>query len=136
VTTSHTRGTRWGERTLAQRRAAAEYARRVRPLVAVWADTLRDIIEESILNLAPDISRLLGLRRWLDQVEVPPDGEYAHAALIDALEQTLVACGAILTRQRRAMIDRARDDALISFNAFEIEIVYLAGVENSAPAPA
>src|SRR5262249_30055425 len=123
--------TRWGERTPAQRRAAATYLRRVRQLLAVWSDTLRDIIDGSTLNLAPDITRMLAVRRSLDQVEVPPDGEYAHAALINALEQTMHACGAILARQPRTIIDRARDDALISFNAFEIEVMYLAGAEGS-----
>jgi hypothetical protein len=110
--------------------------RRVRPLVGVWVETLRDITEAPTLDVEPHLTRLVDLRRALDEVDVPPDGEYAHAALIDALEQTLLTCGAILTRQPRAIIEGARDDALISFNAFEIEVVYLAGAEDIAPSPA
>ena len=134
--TMYTGGRRWGDRTAAQRRAAAEYLRRVRPVLAVWSEVLRAIVTAASIDSEAYVYRLLTLRSELEHIEVSPDGEYAHAALIHALDQTLRACRAILTRQPRAIIDLARDDALISFNAFEIEVVYLAGVEHDALSPA
>jgi hypothetical protein len=128
--------TRWGERTAAQRRATAEYVRRLRPALVAWSEVLRAITTAAMLDVEAHFYRLLMLRSDLETVAVPPDAEYAHAALVVALEQTLLACGAILTRESREVIDRARDEALIGFNAFEIEIVCLAGVARDTLSPA
>jgi len=129
-------GTRWCVRTAAQRRATAAYVRDIRPVFGVWSEVLHAITTEGMLDVEAHFYRLLKLRSELAAIAVPPDGEYAHVALIAAFEHTLRACSAILTRQPRDAIDRARDEALISFNAFEIEIVYLAGVEHEALSPA
>ena len=131
-----TAGTHWDARTPAQRRATAEYVRGIRPVLGVWFEVLRAITTGGMLDVEAHYSRLLMLWSELEAVAVPPDGEYAHAALVAAFEQTLLACGAILARKPREVIDRARDEALISFNAFEIEVVYLAGVEHDALSPA
>ena len=133
---SYTASAQWGERTVAQRRATAAYARSVRPVLGVWLEVLRAVTTEGMLDIDAHFYRLLKLRSELTAIAVPPDGEYAHAALVAALEQTLIACRAILAREPRDVIDRARDEALISFNAFELEVVYLAGVEHDALAPA
>ena len=133
---SYRGATRWGDRTAAQRRATAVYIHSVRPVLAVWSEVLRAITTTARLDSETHYYRLMGLRSELEHVEVPPDAEYAHVALINALDQTLFTCRAILTQQPRAIIDHTRDAALISFNAFEIEVVYLAGVERDAPAPA
>ncbi len=129
-------GTQWCVRTAAQRRATAEYVCGIRPVLGVWSEVLHAITTEGMLDVEAHFYRLLRLRSELEAIAAPPDAEYAHVALIAALEHTLRACGAMLTHQPHDVIDRARDAALISFNAFEIEIVYLAGVEHEALAPA
>jgi hypothetical protein len=129
-------GTQWCVRTAAQRRATAEYVRGIRPALGVWSKVLHAITSAAMLDVEAHFYPLLMLRSELEAIAVPPDGEYAHVALIAAFEHTLLACSAILTHQPRDVVDRARDEALISFNAFEIEIVYLAGVEHEALAPA
>ena len=133
---SYRGATRWGDWTAAQRRATAVYIHSVGPVLAVWSEVLRAITTEGMLDVEAHLDRLLLLRDELEVVAVPPDAEYVHVALVAALEQTLRICSAILIREPRDVIDRARDEALISFNAFELEVVYLAGVERDALAPA
>src|SRR5262245_44667536 len=115
-------GMQWAKRTPAQRQATARYVRGIRPVIGVWYEVLRAITTEGMLDVDAHYSRMLLLRSGLEAVAVPPDATHAHAALVAAFEQTLRACSAILTREPRDVIDRARDEALISFNAFEIEV--------------
>jgi hypothetical protein len=113
-------GTRWRARTAAQRQATAAYVRDIRPVLGVWSEVLQAITSAAMLDIDAHFYCLLKLRSELAALAVPPDGEYAHVALIAAFEQTLLTCATILTRQPRDVIDRARDAALISFNAFEV----------------
>ena len=129
-------GTQWCVRTAAQRRATTGYVRGIRPVLGVWSKVLHAITTEGMLDVEAHFYRLVMLRSELAAIAVPPDGEYAHVALIAAFEHTPLACSAILTHQPRDVVDRARDQALISFSTFEIEIVYLAGVEHEALSPA
>jgi hypothetical protein len=127
---------RWRARTTSQRRAVAQYLHRVQLLVAIWAETLAEITDTGALDIMPHITRLLALWRWLDQVEIPPGGAAAHAALIDALEQTLMACGAILTGQPREAVVQARDAALTSFEVYQTAVMELVGAEPHLPSSA
>ena len=104
-------GTQWCVRTAAQRRATAEYVRGIRPVLGVWSKVRHAITTEGMLDPEAHFYPLLKLRSELAAIAAPPDGEYAHAALVAALEQTLIACRAILAREPCDVIDRARDEA-------------------------
>jgi hypothetical protein len=94
---------------------------------------MAEITQAQTLEVEPHLFRLLAMWRWLDQVEVPPGGVQAHAALTEALEQTLFTCGAILTRQPREAVVQTHDAALASFDAFQVEMAELVGVEHHIP---
>ena len=74
---SDTAGTRWAARTVAQRRATAEYVRGLRPMLGVWFEVLRAITTGGLLEVEAHHYRLLMLWNELQTVAVPPD----HAAI-------------------------------------------------------